>query len=108
MGRKKIKYTHEFRAEAVKLVTEQGYSQAQVSRRLGINPKNLNRWVHAMKGKRGSNGKVVGFSAEQIELQQLGKENKRLKLESEILKKAAAFLPMKRIKVCIYSYATEG
>ena len=91
MGRKKTKYTNEFRAEAVKLVTEGGYSQAEAARNLGINPKNLNRWVNET-AKAGKPPKTnVRITAEQEELQQLRKEVKRLKLEREILKKAAAF-----------------
>lgn len=90
MGRKKTKYTNEFRAEAVKLVTEQGYSQAEASRNLGINPKNLNRWVNE-----NSSGKLpkerIRLTAEQEELERLRKEVKRLRQEREILKKAAAF-----------------
>jgi transposase len=44
------KYTEEFKQEAVKLVTDHGYSQAEAGRRLGISEKNINRWVLASKG----------------------------------------------------------
>ena len=39
------KYTLEFKKEAVKLVTEQGYTQARAAKELGISDKNINRWV---------------------------------------------------------------
>jgi len=88
--RVKKQYTLEFKQEAVKLVTEQGYTQAEASRSLGVSAKNLNRWLGALK----ENGLLAGpkkLSAEQEELQALRRENKRLKMEREILKKAAAF-----------------
>ena len=39
------KYTLEFKEEAVKLVTEQGYSQNKAAQVLGTDSKNVNRWV---------------------------------------------------------------
>lgn len=82
------KYTIEFKEEAIKLVTEQGYSQAEAARRLGVNEKNLNRWVKENKETKPIKAKLT---AEQEELKRLRKENDRLKMEKEILKKAAAF-----------------
>jgi len=92
MGKKKSKYTKEFKLEAIKLVTEQGYTQAEASKNLGIDAKNLSRWM-----KVGTQGTIKAKSNlrlsqnEQEELYQLRKENRRLKLEREILKKATAF-----------------
>ena len=86
------RYTAEFKQEAIKLVTEQGYTQAEASRNLGISIKNLSRWIGA--AKKNGLGAVKSqqkLSKEQEELQQLRKENKRLKMERELLKKAAAF-----------------
>lgn len=92
MSRKKVKHTQEFKNEAVKLVTEQGYSQAETSRRLGVSAKNLSRWV---KEAEKTNSKMPTAKklakAEQEELLQLRKEVKRLRMEREILKKAAFF-----------------
>ena len=82
------KYTLEFKEEAVKLVTEQGYSQNKASTVLGTNSKNVHRWVKELTDKKPS-GKAL--TAEQEEIKQLRKENERLKMEREILKKAAAF-----------------
>ena len=83
------KYTIEFKIEAVKLVTDHGYSQAEAARRLGISEKNINRWVLA--GKEIKPSKTEKPTADQEELQRLRKENDRLRMEKEILKKAAAF-----------------
>ena len=82
------KFTLEFKAEAVKLVTEQGYSQAAASRALGISDKNINRWVIESKGIK---PKKPVQTSEQDELIRLRKELSQLKMEQEILKKAAAF-----------------
>lgn len=82
------KYTKEFKEEALKLITEHGYSQAEAGRRLGISDKNINRWLKDSKGL--SPLKPV-LSEEQEELKRLRKEVTQLRLEREILKKAAAF-----------------
>ena len=71
---------------------EQGYSSAEVGRRLGVSENNVNRWV---RQHRKNNEQVTsdGLTREQLqaELKRLRKENKRLEMEREILKKAAAF-----------------
>jgi len=82
------KYTAEFKQEAVKLVTEHEYSQAEAGRRLGVSDKNINRWV--LDSKKIKPLKSEKLTAEQ-ELKQLRKENALLRMEKEILKKAAAF-----------------
>ena len=85
------RYTQEFKEEAVKLVVEQGYSQTETAERLGISFPNLNRWIKELRGTGEVKLPKAKPSAEQEELAELRKENKRLKLEREILKKAAAF-----------------
>lgn len=86
------KYTKEFKQDAVRLVTEQGYSQAETARNLGINANMLGRWVKEFQADNDEafrgNGKLT---AEREELRRLREENRRLKQEREILKKAAAF-----------------
>lgn len=89
MLKQKRKYTEEFKKETAKLVLEQGYSQADVARRLSINDKNISRWVAQFLNQ--SNVKQKNIASEGDELIALRKENTRLKLEKEILKKAAAF-----------------
>jgi len=89
--RKRKNYTQEFKEEAVKLITEQGYSFAEAGRNLGVNPNLLSRWKRDIEGD--SNGDLSPASAVsvQAELKRLRKENKQLRMEREILKKAAAF-----------------
>ena len=89
MAKKIIRnYTKEFKEEAVRLITEEGYSYAEAGRNLGVNPNLLSRWKREFEGVEIDPG---GAAAMQAELKRLRKENKRLKLEREILKKAAAF-----------------
>jgi transposase len=90
MGSKRAKYTKEFKLEAVKLVTEQGYTQSEASESLGVSSQNLNRWIDQL-GPESRSERLTKLSMEQEELQRLRKENKRLRMEREILKKAAAF-----------------
>ena len=90
MKKKKSKYTQEFKEEAVKLITEQGYQITEAARNLGINQTMLWRWKRDMKEEENPSGSQGGKSL-QAELTRLRKENKRLKMEREILKKAAAF-----------------
>ena len=51
MARKRRTYTPEFKAEAVKLVTEQGYSVAEAARSLGISENLLRSWKQALEAK---------------------------------------------------------
>ena len=90
--RKRQDYPKEFRDDAVKLVIEKGYNCTEVGRRLGINHSNVSRWVRQY---RNSQEKTIqgGLAPNDIEAEnrRLRKENKRLLMEREILKKAAAF-----------------
>lgn len=92
MMTKRKQYTKEFKLDAVRLVTDQGYKCTEAARNLGINANLLNRWVQEYRSSEDEafrgNGKLT---AEQEELRRLREENRRLKLEREILKKAAAF-----------------
>jgi transposase len=91
MTKKRKKYTQEFRESAVKLITEQGYQNAEAARNLGINPTMLGRWKREIEGGGVGNSDSASAKDIQAELIRLRKENRRLKMEREILKKAAAF-----------------
>lgn len=84
----KRKYTQEFKEDAVKLVTEQGYKISETARNLGIGANMLGRWKKEFEEE--ANGSRLP-SDERAELNRLREENRRLKMEREILKKAAAF-----------------
>jgi transposase len=81
-------YTKEFKEEAVSLVTEQGYSVPEAAKSLGVNPNLLYRWKDKIEEKKA--GTAISED-ERAELQRLRKENKELRMEKEILKKASAF-----------------
>jgi transposase len=83
-------YTAEFRTLAVQRVKD-GQSARDVARELGISHQSLRNWVKADEAGKlnGAGTKVV--TPEQMELSRLRVENKRLQMELEIAKKAAAF-----------------
>lgn len=83
-------YTKEFRDETVKLVLDEGKSMSQVARDLDLTPSALERWVKQARADR-TRGKTGLTTEEREELRQLRKEVRELRMEREILKKAAAF-----------------
>jgi transposase len=85
-------YTKQFKIDAVKLVTEQGYNISEAARNLDIHPNLLRRWREQLNNDHSQSFPGKGHMiSEKEELNQLRKENKRLRMEHEILKKAAAF-----------------
>ena len=90
--KRRKEYSKEFKVEAVRLVTEQGYTYTEAGRNLGVHPSLLRRWKDqiALEGKVAFPGKGK-MSPEQEEIRQLRKEVKELRMEREILKKATAF-----------------
>jgi transposase len=84
-------YTYEFKLEAVRLV-EAGQSMAEAARSLGIVEQTLWNWIKAQKaGKLVANGRGSKLTAEQVEIRQLRAELARVKMERDILGKAAAY-----------------
>ncbi len=83
------KYTLEFKRSAVALVTQQGYSEVEAAKSLGVDPSSVRGWVQKLSPEPGL--EVQGEGAVAAELRRLRKENARLRMEREILKKAAAF-----------------
>ena len=89
MPRTRPPYPPEFRAEAIRLVKTSGDSIRQVAKDLGISDQTLRNWVAQddVDGSR-KNGLT---SDERVRLRELERENRRLREEREILRKAAAF-----------------
>ena len=87
------RYTRELRQEAVKLVTEEDLSLPEAARRLSLPTSTLANWVKAYKaGKLGDVGKTYRPLTEiEMELARTKKENAELRMERDILKKAAAY-----------------
>ena len=92
MARTRRTYTPEFKVEAVKLVTEQGYSVAEAARSLGLSENLIRNWKQTLhdQGERAFPGHG-NLSPFEEEVHRLRAENKRLLAERDILKKAAAF-----------------
>ena len=91
---KRPKYTLDFKKDAAKLVIEKGYTHNQAADNLGISLSALGRWVRAERGTSTSisaeKNSVLNL-IDQTELTRLRKENEQLRMEREILKKAAVF-----------------
>ena len=84
-------FTPEFKMGAVKLVLEQGKTVAAVARDLDLTASALSNWVEQARADAGKSERGTLTTEEKAELARLRKENKELRLEREILKKAAAF-----------------
>jgi transposase len=85
----KRKFTREFKLSAVQLVNQQGYSIPEAARSLDVDPNCVRQWVQKFAAEIGA--APSGEGAVQAELRRLRKENARLLMERDILKKAAAF-----------------
>ncbi|MCP4536186.1 MAG: transposase [Chloroflexi bacterium] len=87
---KQKRYGKEFKLGAARLVVEQGYTHAEAAERLGVAAWSIGRWIKQLResGELPSKNQPV---AESEELKGLRKENKQLRMENDILKKAAAY-----------------
>ena len=90
-GKRKV-YTPEFKLAAVKMITEQKLSVAEVARRLGVTENRLRDWKKALATKGADafpgSGHLTPLEEENHKLRA---EVKRLEMERDILKKATAF-----------------
>ena len=89
-SRSKKHYPPEFREKAVKLITELGYTVEQVAEKLGCCKESVRRWKAAAQPKLDPET-ALRMELEENEHKRLRQENARLKMENEILKKAAAY-----------------
>ena len=86
--RKRRNYTEDFKRDAVALVTEQGYKTTEAARSLGIGDNLIRRWKREFKEE--ASGTRLGAD-ELEELKRLRKENRLLRMEKDILKKASQY-----------------
>lgn len=86
------KFSREFKLEAVRLVKERGVSVAQAAKDLDVHENVLRKWMREVSAdpQHAFPGQGV-MKPEQAELERLRKEVARLKMERDILKKAAAY-----------------
>jgi transposase len=88
--RPRRQFDDDFKAQAVRLVLDDGKSVGSVARDLDLTETALREWVKRARADR-THGKTGLTTAEREELARLRKENRELRTEREILKKAAAF-----------------
>ena len=84
------RYNRDFKLQAARLVTEQGYSLREAGQRLGISAWSIQNWVKKFR----HTGELPPEDESQPaaeQLKQLRNENVRLRMENDILKKAAAY-----------------
>jgi transposase len=89
------KYTREFKISAVQLVNEKGYTIPAAAKSLGVDPNCVRGWVEKFSSEPGL--APAGEGAVAAELRRLRKENARLLMERDILKKAAAFFAREQL-----------
>jgi transposase len=88
-NRTRRQFTHEFKRDAVELVRTSGRPLAEIARELGIYDSTLGNWV---KQDRIDRGEQDGLSSdERARLQQLERDNARLRMERDLLKRTVAF-----------------
>lgn len=84
-------FSREFKLSAVKKVVEQGLSYCQVARDLGIRDNLIHNWRRAFELDGTLSANDVSGPSVDAELRRLREENRQLKIERDILKKATAF-----------------
>ena len=84
----KPRFSQEFKEEAVRQVTQRGYSVVEVADRVGVSANSLYKWVRASKAIDGGSDELA---ATKLENQKLKTELRRVQEERDILKKAAAY-----------------
>jgi transposase len=89
MGRGRPPYPPEFRAEAVRLYRSSGKSLKTISEEIGVSLEALRTWVKRAQIDEGTRPGLT--TEEREELRRLRRENRTLRMERDLLKKAAAF-----------------
>jgi transposase len=84
------RFSDEFKTDAVSLVIDQGYSVSEAARRLGVDRSVLDRWCRQHR-QQASDSPVRQEDDCEAEIRKLREEVRKLQIEKDILKKAAAF-----------------
>ncbi len=94
---KRRQFTAEFKSEAVQLAQSPGQSIARVAKDLGIGEGNLRNWIKQAEVDAGKGPQGALTTAEKEELTVLRREIKQLRMEREILRKAATYFAKEQI-----------
>jgi len=90
-NRKRRKFSEQFKADAVRLVTEGGKTVGEVTKQFDLTETTLREWVRRAAADAGQGAPGALTTAERVELVDLRKRLKRAEMERDILKKATAF-----------------
>lgn len=91
MKQKRRKFSREYKLAAVKKVIEHGLSYCEVARDLGIRDTLIHNWRKAFEADGTLEAEIKQNPSVEAELKRLRQENRQLKMERDILKKATAF-----------------
>jgi transposase len=89
--RKRRSFTPEYKAEVVKLAQTSGKTPGQIARELDLTETAVRAWIKQAEVDSGGGGRGALTTSEREELAALKREVKTLRMEREVLKKAAAF-----------------
>ena len=97
MTKARRQFSSEFKREAVSLVVDRGYSLEEAGRSLGVRGNLIGRWKRQLEADDGSAFPGKGkLTPDQQHIRDLEAENRRLKMEKDILKKATAFFVLEK------------
>ena len=85
--RRRVRYTAEFKAEALRAVEQSSEPMRKIAADVGVTAKTLHQWVKASRPE----PQEPLTEDERSELRRLRGENRRLQMERDILQKATAF-----------------
>ncbi len=88
-ARPRRSFSDEFKRDAVAMVLDDGYKIVDVADRLGVGEGTLGNWVRQSRIDRGERAGMT--TTERAELAELRRENARLRMERDLLKRATAF-----------------
>jgi transposase len=88
-ARPRRSFSDEFKRDAVAMVLDDGYKIVDVADRLGVGEGTLGNWVRQSRIDRGERAGMT--TTERAELVELRRENARLRIERDLLKRATAF-----------------
>jgi len=92
MTKKRRAFDDSFKLQVVKMIKDQGLAVVQVCKDLNIGETAVRRWVQQYEAEQlGQAGIGKPLTAEQQRIRQLEQENRQLKMDNDILKKATAF-----------------
>ncbi|MGH3803185.1 MAG: transposase [Pseudonocardiaceae bacterium] len=100
MGTKRVKYSPEFKDEAVRMVIDGSRPIADVARELGVHDGTLGNWVNKYRDEHPVVEQPLTVS-ERVRLRELESENRELKMKNEFLGKAAAFVCPERNVIAV-------